>query len=153
MGRHIDFRILSEFLPNLRRTFAVVTPYSCVVGGYNSLQYLEVHMINAKRLLGIPAATGDAVTGKAEAPNVAANQVTFARPNQPKVRTMNRKHSWKPLCGLLVLLFIPSTGRSDVVQDWNAIMQATVSSQPPFPQARFAATCCHATIVFDPEAV
>jgi hypothetical protein len=105
-------------------------------------------MINTKRLLGIPAATGDAVIGKAEAPNpvidwndtaittaLAANQVTFARPNQPKVRTMNRKQSWKPLCGLLVLLFIPLTGRSDVVQDWNAIMQATVSSQPPFPQA------------------
>jgi hypothetical protein len=31
------------------------------------------------------------------------------------------------------------TGRSDVVQDWDAIMQATVSAQPPFPQARFAA--------------
>jgi hypothetical protein len=26
LGSHIDFRILSEFLPNLRRTFAVVTP-------------------------------------------------------------------------------------------------------------------------------
>ena len=49
-------------------------------------------MINAKRLLGIPAATGVAVIGKAEAPNpvidwndtaittaLAANQVTFAR--------------------------------------------------------------------------
>ena len=109
-------------------------------------------MINAKRLLGIPAATGDAVIGKAEAPSPvidwndtaittapAANQVTFAMPNQPKVRTTNRKQSWIPLCGLLLLLCIPSTGRSDVVQDWDAIMQATVSSQPPFPQARFAA--------------
>ena len=56
-----------------------------------------------------------------------------------KVRTMSRKQLWKPLCGLLVLLFIPLPGRSDVVQDWDAIMQATVSSQPPFPQARFAA--------------
>ncbi len=46
---------------------------------------------------------------------------------------------WKPLCGLLVLLLIPLTGRSDVVQDWVAIMQATLSSQPPFPQARYAA--------------
>ncbi len=52
---------------------------------------------------------------------------------------MSRKQLWKPFCGLLVLLFIPLTGRSDVVQDWDAIMQATVSSQPPFPQARFAA--------------
>src|SRR5450755_4667493 len=114
------------------------------------MHYPEAHMING--LLGIPAATGFAVIGKAEAQNPVidwndtaittappANQVTFARPNQPKVRTMSRKQLWKPLCGLLVLLFIPLTGRSDVVQDWDAIMQATVSSQPPFPQARFAA--------------
>ncbi len=59
--------------------------------------------------------------------------------NQPKVRTISRNRLWRPLCGLLVLLSIPLTGRSDVVQDWNAIMQATVSAQPPFPQARFAA--------------
>ncbi len=60
--------------------------------------------------------------------------------NQPKLRTMSGNQLWKPLCGLLVLLFVPLTGRSsDVVQDWDAIMQATVSSQPPFPQARFAA--------------
>ena len=52
---------------------------------------------------------------------------------------MSRKQLWKPFCGLFVLLFIPMPGRSDVVQDWDAIMQATVSSQPPFPQARFAA--------------
>jgi hypothetical protein len=52
---------------------------------------------------------------------------------------MSRKQLWKPYCALLVLLFIPLIGRSDVVQDWDAIMQATVSSQPPFPQARFAA--------------
>jgi hypothetical protein len=109
-------------------------------------------MINAKRLLKIPAVTGDAVIGKTEAsPPVTdwndtaittalgANQVTLARPDQPRVRTMNRKQSWIPSCGLLVLLFIPLTGRADVVQDWNAIMQATVSSLPPFPQARFAA--------------
>ena len=66
-------------------------------------------------------------------------QNVIARLNQPKVRTMSRKQLWKPWCGLLVLLFIPLTGRSDVVQDWDAIMQATVSSQPPFPRARFAA--------------
>jgi len=109
-------------------------------------------MINGKRLLGIPAATSVAVIGKAEAQNpvtdwndtaittvLAANQVTFTRLNQPKMRTMSRKRLWKPLCALLGLLFVPLTGRSDVVQDWDAIMQATVSSQPPFPQARFAA--------------
>jgi hypothetical protein len=108
--------------------------------------------LKQKRLLGIPAATGVAVVGEAEAQNpvidwndtaittaLAANQVTVGRLNQPNVRTMSRKPLWKPFCGLLVLLFIPLTGRSDVVQDWDAIMQATVSSQPPFPQARFAA--------------
>ena len=52
---------------------------------------------------------------------------------------MSRNQLWKPVCGLLVLLSIPLTGRSDVVQDWNAIMQATVTSQAPFPQARFGA--------------
>jgi len=77
-------------------------------------------MIDVKRLLRMPAATGAAVIGKA---------------NQAKARTV----SGKPLCGLLVLLLIPLTGRSDVVQDWSAIMQATVTSQAPFPQARFAA--------------
>jgi hypothetical protein len=109
-------------------------------------------MINGRRLFGILAATGDTVIGTAEAPNpvidwndtaittaLSVNQGTFAMPNQPKVRKMNRKQSWKPLCGLLVLLFMPLAGRSDVVQDWNAIMQAAVSSQAPFPQARFAA--------------
>ncbi|HEY7307656.1 MAG TPA: vanadium-dependent haloperoxidase [Bryobacteraceae bacterium] len=109
-------------------------------------------MIRGERLLGIPAATGVAVIGTAEAQNpaidwnngaiktaLAANQVTFARLKQPKMRTMSSKQLWKPLCGVLVLLFIPLPGRSDVVQDWDAIMQATVSSQPPFPQARFAA--------------
>jgi hypothetical protein len=66
-------------------------------------------------------------------------QNVITKLNQPKVRTMSRNQLWKPLCGLLVLLFTPLTGRSDVVQDWDAIMQATVSSQPPFPQAGFAA--------------
>ncbi len=90
-------------------------------------------MINGKRLLGIPAATGAAVIGEAVVRNPGIHW------NQPKVRTKTGKQLWKPLCGLLVLLFIPLPGRSDVVQDWNAIMQATVNSQPPFPQARFAA--------------
>ena len=67
------------------------------------------------------------------------DQNAITRLNQPKMRTMSRNQLWKPVCGLLVLLSIPLTGRSDVVQDWDAIMQATVSAQPPFPQARFAA--------------
>lgn len=29
--------------------------------------------------------------------------------------------------------------RADAVLDWNAVMQFTVSSLPPFPQARYAA--------------
>jgi hypothetical protein len=52
---------------------------------------------------------------------------------------MIRQQLWKSLYCLVALLCIPSPGRSDAVQDWNAIMQTTVSSQPPFPQARFAA--------------
>ena len=32
-----------------------------------------------------------------------------------------------------------ASARADVVLDWNAIMQSTVSSQTPFPQARLAA--------------
>lgn len=37
------------------------------------------------------------------------------------------------------LILSPAIARADVVLDWNVIMQATVSGQPPFPQARFAA--------------
>ncbi len=37
------------------------------------------------------------------------------------------------------MLFMPATARADAVLDWNAIMQATVATQAPFPQARFAA--------------
>jgi len=37
------------------------------------------------------------------------------------------------------LIFTPAAARADSVLDWNAIMQATVSAQAPFPQARFAA--------------
>jgi hypothetical protein len=45
----------------------------------------------------------------------------------------------KPYCALVALVLIPAAGRCDVVQDWNAIMQSTVSSQNPVPQNRFAA--------------
>lgn len=38
-----------------------------------------------------------------------------------------------------VLVFSWGIARADAVLDWNAIMQATVVAQPPFPQARFAA--------------
>src|SRR5262249_57557490 len=40
---------------------------------------------------------------------------------------------------LLALIWIPAISRADTVLDWNAIMQSTVSSQTPFPQARLAA--------------
>lgn len=79
-------------------------------------------MIRRKQFPGLRGQSGNGVTLK-----------------QPKVRTMSRKHWWTPFCGLVVLLFMALPGRSDVVQDWDAIMQATVSSQPPFPQFRFAA--------------
>jgi len=45
----------------------------------------------------------------------------------------------KRYSGLAVLLFLPALGQADVVVDWNGIMQTTVSTQQPFPQARFAA--------------
>ncbi|MGH9629579.1 MAG: hypothetical protein ACRD7E_14785, partial [Bryobacteraceae bacterium] len=37
------------------------------------------------------------------------------------------------------LLFSAAIMPADVVSDWNAIMVTTISGQPPFPQARFAA--------------
>jgi hypothetical protein len=39
----------------------------------------------------------------------------------------------------MALVLLPAMAKADVVLDWNAIMQATVSAQTPFPQARFAA--------------
>jgi hypothetical protein len=39
----------------------------------------------------------------------------------------------------IALVLSPALARADVVLDWNVIMQSTVSGQPPFPQARFAA--------------
>jgi hypothetical protein len=109
-------------------------------------------MMNAKRLFGIQGATGARVINTSDAPNPAidcndtaittalsSKQAMFAIPRQPAIKEIKRKQSWKPLCGLLMLLFTPLAGRCDVVQDWNLIMQNTVSSEPPFPQARFAA--------------
>ena len=39
----------------------------------------------------------------------------------------------------MALMLLPALGKADVILDWNAIMQTTVSAQTPFPQARFAA--------------
>ena len=52
---------------------------------------------------------------------------------------MRNRQLWKPYCSVMALLMMPAAGKADVVLDWNAIMQATVGTQPPFPQARFAA--------------
>ncbi|HEY1336447.1 MAG TPA: vanadium-dependent haloperoxidase [Bryobacteraceae bacterium] len=52
---------------------------------------------------------------------------------------MKKIPAWKPYCSLLAALLIPAAANADVVLDWNLIMQTTVSSQTPFPQARFAA--------------
>lgn len=42
--------------------------------------------------------------------------------------------------GVLALAtWTPGAAAQDAVTDWNEIMQSTVSAQPPFPQARFAA--------------
>src|SRR6266850_2575155 len=56
-----------------------------------------------------------------------------------QVRTVRKRQLWKPYCSVMALLLMPAAGKADVILDWNAIMQATVSAQPPFPQARFAA--------------
>ena len=52
---------------------------------------------------------------------------------------MRKRQLWKRYCGVMALLLLPQAGRADVILDWNAIMQATVGTQPPFPQARLAA--------------
>ena len=52
---------------------------------------------------------------------------------------MRKTQFWKRYAGAIALLILPVLGKADVIMDWNAIMQAIVSTQPPFPQARFAA--------------
>ncbi len=52
---------------------------------------------------------------------------------------MRKRQLWKVYCSVMALLTMPAAGKADVILDWNAIMQATVSAQPPFPQARLAA--------------
>ena len=46
-----------------------------------------------------------------------------------------------PIATIMTTAFVLawSPVRADVILDWNAIMQSTVSGQAPFPQARFAA--------------
>jgi hypothetical protein len=50
---------------------------------------------------------------------------------------MSRASAVVAVVGLL--LWNPPVARADAVQDWNAIMLATVAGQNPFAQARFAA--------------
>jgi hypothetical protein len=52
---------------------------------------------------------------------------------------VTKRQLWKPYYSVMALLLMPAAGKADVVLDWNAIMQATVSAQTPFPQARLAA--------------
>jgi hypothetical protein len=47
---------------------------------------------------------------------------------------------WKPYFVVALLPLLQTAPvKADAVTDWNRIMEATVSSQTPFPQARFAA--------------
>ena len=46
---------------------------------------------------------------------------------------------WKRYTCAIALLILPALCKADVILDWNAIMEAMVTTQPPFPQARFAA--------------
>jgi len=55
------------------------------------------------------------------------------------VKTMRRTRLWKACCAAAVALFSSAIGSADVVLDWNAIMVTTLTGQPPFPTARFAA--------------
>ena len=50
-----------------------------------------------------------------------------------------KKHSHLAIGVLALVYFAPAIAVGDAVTDWNMIMQNTVSTQPPFPQARFAA--------------
>jgi hypothetical protein len=52
---------------------------------------------------------------------------------------VTKRQLWKPYYSVMALLLMPAAGKADVILDWNAIMQATVSTQTPFPQARLAA--------------
>jgi hypothetical protein len=56
-----------------------------------------------------------------------------------RVRTVKQRKFWKRHAGAIAMLILPALGKADVILDWNLIMQAIVTTQPPFPQARFAA--------------
>ena len=44
-----------------------------------------------------------------------------------QVRTMRKTQFWKRYARAIALLILPALGKADVILDWNAIMQATVS--------------------------
>ena len=52
---------------------------------------------------------------------------------------ITRKQRHLAVAVLALVACAPGIAAGDAVSDWNAIMQTTVSGQPPFPQARFAA--------------
>src|SRR5438132_13824819 len=52
---------------------------------------------------------------------------------------ISKKHGHLAIGVLALAACAPGIAVADAVSDWNAIMQTTVSGQPPFPQARFAA--------------
>jgi hypothetical protein len=41
---------------------------------------------------------------------------------------MRKKQLWKQYAGAIALLVVPVLGKADVVLDWNATMQAVVST-------------------------
>lgn len=52
---------------------------------------------------------------------------------------ITRKQRRLAIAVLALVACAPGIAAGDAVSDWNIIMQTTVSGQPPFPQARFAA--------------
>jgi hypothetical protein len=52
---------------------------------------------------------------------------------------ISEKHRYLAIGVLALVVCAPEIAVGDAVTDWNGIMQTTVSAQPPFPQARFAA--------------
>jgi hypothetical protein len=55
------------------------------------------------------------------------------------MKTFMARESRIPVVAVIAVLLTQTIARADVVLDWNAIMQSTISGQAPFPQARFAA--------------
>jgi hypothetical protein len=63
---------------------------------------------------------------------VAVSQVTHDVASAARARTL-------AAAALVVATVAPAAAGADAVQDWNAIMVATISTQNPFAQSRFAA--------------